>query len=210
MRRGAVPRSPATDTRTAGGWASVARSMRSYFNGTPSQGRWERPSRRLGAHRGGDGWDDAQALHQRQSRPDDDGERAARLRRETSAIGSDPDWDYRPRERIDDLRIWKRRADAGPDPPDDVHQLFAGGERVAAFPGLEAWYAFEGNANDSWHTHHGTITGTGLGFEQGATFTTPNQVLKLPGYPQHGLHRDPGGHRTRHAADDGRGVGLRS
>ena len=47
------------------------------------------------------------------------------------------------------------------------------------FQSLEAWYRFEGNAVDSWRTHHGTILGTGIGFETGQviTVTDPGRAL---------------------------------
>lgn len=80
-------------------------------------------------------------------------------------IGSDPDWDFMAEGGIDDLRIWKvarteqqiRQTMFAPWAPEakDV---------AGQFQGLEAWYRFEGNAFDSWRTHHGTIMGTGLSF----------------------------------------------
>jgi hypothetical protein len=89
-------------------------------------------------------------------------------------IGSDPDWDFMAAGTIDDLRIWKvartqaqiRQTMFAPYIPEasDV-----GGQ----FQSLEAWYRFEGNAMDSWRTHHGTIIGTGIAFEAGIVFTTP-------------------------------------
>jgi len=39
-----------------------------------------------------------------------------------------------------------------------------GSDITGQFQGLEAWYRFEGNAFDSWRTHHGTISGTGISF----------------------------------------------
>ncbi len=36
------------------------------------------------------------------------------------------------------------------------------------FGSLEAWYRFDGDAMDSWRTHHGTIMGAGTGFAGGA------------------------------------------
>jgi len=91
-------------------------------------------------------------------------------------IGSDPDWDFMAAGGIDDLRIWRvaRTQDQIrqtmlaryiPEADDVTHQ----------FQSLEAWYRFEGNAMDSWRTHHGTIMGTGLSFETGAVITLPKR-----------------------------------
>jgi hypothetical protein len=88
-----------------------------------------------------------------------------------SRIGSDPDWDFMAEGGIDDLRIWKVARTQ-----DQIRQtMFApfiqGAEDVGSLQGLEAWYRFEGDAMDSWRTHHGTIIGTGIGFEHGVVFT---------------------------------------
>jgi hypothetical protein len=80
-------------------------------------------------------------------------------------IGSDPHWDFMPEGGIDDLRIWKVARTQ-----DQIRQtMFApyileANDVSGMFQGLEAWYRFEGNAMDSWRTHHGTIIGTGLSF----------------------------------------------
>ena len=91
-------------------------------------------------------------------------------------IGSDPDWDFMAAGGIDDLRIWKVARTQNqirqtmfaryiPEPQDVTGQ----------FVGLEAWYRFEGDAMDSWRTHHGTIIGTGIGFQTGVVFTLPRR-----------------------------------
>ena len=89
-------------------------------------------------------------------------------------IGSDPDWDFMAEGGIDDLRIWKVARTQ-----DQIRQTMFVRYTPAAndiqFPSLEAWYAFEGNAMDSWRTHHGTIMGTGIGFETGVVFTVPRR-----------------------------------
>ena len=89
---------------------------------------------------------------------------------------------------IDDLRIWSVARTQ-----DQIRQTmfarYSSSLSPASFPSLEAWYTFEGNAKDSWHTHHGTIVGNGFGFDYGAAF--PNQYLKLQGFPQHGYVEVP-------------------
>jgi hypothetical protein len=80
-------------------------------------------------------------------------------------IGSDPNWDFMAEGGIDDLRIWKvartqaqiRQTMSAPYAPE-------ANDVTGQFQSLEAWYRFEGNAMDSWRTHHGTIIGTGIGF----------------------------------------------
>jgi hypothetical protein len=85
-------------------------------------------------------------------------------------IGSDPNWDFMAQGRIDDLRIWKVARTQ-----EQIRQtMFARYIREAddvtgRFQSLEAWYRFEGNAMDSWRTHHGTIIGTGIGFNRAPT-----------------------------------------
>jgi Concanavalin A-like lectin/glucanases superfamily len=80
-------------------------------------------------------------------------------------IGSDADWDYQPAGGIDDLRIWKVARTQ-----DQIRQTMylsyipEANDTAGLFQSLEAWYRFEGNAMDSWRTHHGTIFGTGVGF----------------------------------------------
>ena len=91
---------------------------------------------------------------------------------ENVRIGSDPDWDFMPEGGIDDLRIWSTARTQ-----DQIRQTmfvrFTPQLNPDVFQSLEAWYAFEGDAMDSWHTHHGTVTGIGIGFEQGTAFALP-------------------------------------
>jgi hypothetical protein len=80
-------------------------------------------------------------------------------------IGSDPDWDYMAAGGIDDLRIWKvARTQDQIRQTMFVHYSAEATDVTGMFQSLEAWYRFEGNAMDSWRTHHGTIIGTGIGF----------------------------------------------
>jgi concanavalin A-like lectin/glucanase superfamily protein len=89
-------------------------------------------------------------------------------------IGSDVAYSFTPEGGIDDLRIWTvartqdqiRATMTAPYAPE-------GSDFTGQFEGLEAWYRFEGNAMDSWRTHHGTIIGTGIGFATAAGFTPP-------------------------------------
>jgi hypothetical protein len=80
-------------------------------------------------------------------------------------IGSDPNWDFMAEGGIDDLRIWKVARTQ-----DQIRQTMSAlyipeaNDVTGQFQSLEAWYRFEGNAMDSWRTHHGTIFGTGIGF----------------------------------------------
>jgi Concanavalin A-like lectin/glucanases superfamily len=80
-------------------------------------------------------------------------------------IGSDPNWDFMAAGGIDDLRIWKVARTQ-----DQIRQtmfvpfITEANDVTGMFQSLEAWYRFEGNAMDSWRTHHGTIIGTGIGF----------------------------------------------
>jgi hypothetical protein len=89
-------------------------------------------------------------------------------------IGSDPDWDFMAEGGIDDLRIWRVARTQ-----DQIRQtMFArftpeSGDVFGEFQSLEAWYRFEGNAMDSWRTHHGTMIGAGIGFQTGNVFTLP-------------------------------------
>ena len=87
-------------------------------------------------------------------------------------IGSDPDWDFMPGGAIDDVRIWSVARTQ-----QQIRQtMFVRYTQTAPatwFPSLEAWYSFEGDATDSWHTHQGTLNGTGLAFAQGTAFTVP-------------------------------------
>ncbi|HYR27976.1 MAG TPA: LamG domain-containing protein [Thermoanaerobaculia bacterium] len=82
-------------------------------------------------------------------------------------IGSDPDWNFPPVGGIDELRIWKVARTQ-----EQIRQTMnlrytADIQGSDLFASLEAWYRFEGNAMDSWRTHHGTIVGTGIGFGAG-------------------------------------------
>jgi len=80
-------------------------------------------------------------------------------------IGSDVSFVFTVEGGIDDLRIWTvartqdqiRATMSAPYAPE-------GADVTGQFAGLEAWYRFEGNAFDSWRTHHGTVVGTGIGF----------------------------------------------
>jgi hypothetical protein len=80
-------------------------------------------------------------------------------------IGSDVSYVFTVEGGIDDLRIWTvartqdqiRATMSAPFAPE-------GADLTGQFAGLEAWYRFEGNAFDSWRTHHGTILGTGISF----------------------------------------------
>jgi hypothetical protein len=73
---------------------------------------------------------------------------------------------------IDDLRIWTVARTQ-----DQIRQTMFMTTLPAtsdpAFQSLEAWYRFEGNALDSWRTHHGTIVGTGTGFATGNVIPLP-------------------------------------
>jgi hypothetical protein len=87
-------------------------------------------------------------------------------------IGSDPDWDYMAAGVIDDVRIWSvARTQA--QIRQSMFAISVPDVNDAEFQSLEAWYRFEGNGFDSWRTHHGTIVGTGTGFEAGTAFTLP-------------------------------------
>ena len=92
-------------------------------------------------------------------------------------IGSDPNYDFMPEGGIDDLRIWKVARTQ-----EQIRQtMFApyileANDVSGMFQGLEAWYRFEGDAMDSWRTHHGTIIGTGGGF------------AAAPAYRRHAVH----------------------
>jgi hypothetical protein len=86
-------------------------------------------------------------------------------------IGSDPDWDYMAEGGIDDLRIWKvARTQEQIRQTMFVHYMPESNDVTGLFQSLEAWYQFEGNAMDSWRTHHGTIIGTGIGFSPAVSF----------------------------------------
>jgi hypothetical protein len=87
-------------------------------------------------------------------------------------IGSDPDWDFMPAGGIDDLRIWTV-ARTQEQIRQTMFQTFIPPTSDPAFQSLEAWYRFEGNALDSWRTHHGTIIGTGTGFATGNVIPLP-------------------------------------
>lgn len=87
-------------------------------------------------------------------------------------IGSDPDWDFMAAGGIDDLRIWTVARTQ-----DQIRQTMFMTTLPAtsdpAVQSLEAWYRFEGNALDSWRTHHGTIVGTGTSFATGDVIPLP-------------------------------------
>jgi hypothetical protein len=83
-------------------------------------------------------------------------------------IGSDPDWDYMAQGGLDEVRIWKVARTQ-----EQIRQTMLApyvaeaNDASRLFDGLEAWYQFEGDATDSWRTHHGTVLGTGTAFETG-------------------------------------------
>src|SRR5581483_3712339 len=104
-------------------------------------------------------------------------------------IGSDPDWDFMAAGAIDDLRIWKVARTQ-----DQIRQTMSApfvpeaNDTTGKFQSLEAWYRFEGNAQDSWHSHHGTVVGSGTAFLN----TQPTgRYLQLQGYPQKGYIEIP-------------------
>jgi hypothetical protein len=86
-------------------------------------------------------------------------------------IGSDTAYAFTVEGGIDDLRIWKVARTQ-----EQIRQtMFApyileANDVTGQFQSLEAWYRFEGNAMDSWRTHHGTIIGTGIGFAAAPPF----------------------------------------
>jgi hypothetical protein len=88
-------------------------------------------------------------------------------------IGSDVNYEFMPQGVIDDLRIWRVARTQS----EIAETMYLGFTPFLLsdprFESLEAWYRFEGDAMDSWHTHHGTITGTGLSFAEGRVFTPP-------------------------------------
>ncbi|HEX3577784.1 MAG TPA: LamG domain-containing protein [Thermoanaerobaculia bacterium] len=94
----------------------------------------------------------------------------------TFRIGSDVTYAYTPEGGIDELRIWTvartqdqiRATMTAPFAPE-------GADLTGQFTGLEAWYRFEGNAFDSWRSHHGTILGTGITFAGTSTTPTPRR-----------------------------------
>jgi hypothetical protein len=87
-------------------------------------------------------------------------------------IGSDPNWDFMPAGAIDDLRIWSvARTQA--QIRETMFVRYTPQVNASWFPSLEAWYSFEGDATDTWHTHNGTINGSVLGFQQHTVFTVP-------------------------------------
>lgn len=89
-------------------------------------------------------------------------------------IGSDPDWDYTVQGGIDDLRIWRvARTQEQIRQTMFVRYTPEANDVTGVFQSLEAWYRFEGDAMDSWRTHHGTIIGAAIGFETGVVFTPP-------------------------------------
>ena len=89
-------------------------------------------------------------------------------------IGSDVNYDYEPEGGIDDLRIWTvARTQAQIRQTMSVAYAPEGADFNGQYQGLEAWYRFEGNAMDSWRTHHGTIIGTGTSFATAPGYTPP-------------------------------------
>jgi len=91
-------------------------------------------------------------------------------------IGSDSDWGFTAQGAIDDLRIWKVARTQAQIRATMFAPFVPEAKDVAGqFQSLEAWYRFEGNAFDSWRTHHGTILGVGIGFESGTVFTPPKR-----------------------------------
>jgi hypothetical protein len=91
-------------------------------------------------------------------------------------IGSDPDWDFMAQGGIDDLRIWRvARTQEQIRRTMFSHYILEANDVLGEFTSLEAWYRFEGNAMDSWRTHHGTIIGTGTDFQTGVVFTPPRR-----------------------------------
>lgn len=91
-------------------------------------------------------------------------------------IGSDPDWGFTPQGGIDDLRIWKV-ARTQEQIRQTMYALYVPGSNLGTgrFQSLEAWYRFEGNAMDSWRTHHGTVMGVGIGYATGVVFKQPRR-----------------------------------
>jgi hypothetical protein len=80
-------------------------------------------------------------------------------------IGSDPNYDFMAEGGIDDLRIWKvARTQQQIRDTMFAPYILEANDVTGQFQSLEAWYRFEGNAMDSWRTHHGTIIGTGISF----------------------------------------------
>jgi hypothetical protein len=85
-------------------------------------------------------------------------------------IGSDVGYAFTPEGAIDDLRIWTVARTQ-----DQIRATMTaayapeGSDLTGQFTGLEAWYRFEGNAFDSWRTHHGTILGAGISFAGAST-----------------------------------------
>jgi hypothetical protein len=170
---------------TNGWWLGVCgTTMRSYFNGSASQ--------KSGGTIPANTWVHIAAVTDGTTRKHYiNGElvfsSAETAPRSTSTrpvrIGSDPDWDYMTAGGIDDLRIWSVARTQ-----DQIRQTmfarYTPSLNPALFPSLEAWYTFEGDARDSWHSHHGTPVGNGYGVAQGTVF--PNQSLTLQGFPQHG------------------------
>jgi len=104
------------------------------------------------------------------------GETAPQTSTKNMRIGSDPDWDFMAIGAIDDLRIWKvARTQAQIRQTMFARYIPESQDVTGMFQSLEAWYRFEGDAMDSWRTHHGTIVGSGIGFETGVAFTLPRR-----------------------------------
>jgi hypothetical protein len=89
-------------------------------------------------------------------------------------IGSDVAWLFTVEGGIDDLRIWKvARTQAQIRATMSLPFAPEGADVAGLYEGLEAWYRFEGNAFDSWRTHHGTIAGNGIGFAASGSTAPP-------------------------------------
>lgn len=149
-----------------GWWLGVCgTTMRSYFNGVGSQkdGGTIPPDTWVHIAAVTDGttrrhYINGNLVHESAESPRTTTTRAFR-------IASDADWGYTVEGGIDDLRIWTvartqdqiRATMTAPYAPE-------GSDLIGQFQGLEAWYRFEGNAFDSWRSHHGTILGVGISF----------------------------------------------
>lgn len=87
-------------------------------------------------------------------------------------IGSDISYVFTVEGGIDELRIWTvARTEAQIRQTMSVLYAPEGSDTTGQFQGLQAWYRFEGNAMDSWRSHHGTIMGTGIDFGTAVGYT---------------------------------------
>lgn len=163
---------------TTGWWLGICgTSMRSYFNGGSSQktggtipdtpGVWVHIAAVTDGTTRRHYINGELVLESAESAPQSASSRAIR-------IGSDADWDFMAVGGVDDLRIWKVARTQAQIRQTMFTRFIPEAEDVTGlFQSLEAWYRFEGNTMDSWRTHHGTIFGTGIGFESGTVFTGP-------------------------------------